>query len=60
MTPKNAKYPVIPIITRTANAMKGDREFYLETGVSGSITKPIKRNIIFNILDKWLYSKRCP
>lgn len=47
----------IPIIAMTANAMKGDRELCLEAGMSDYITKPIKRDIVFNILDKWLYSK---
>ncbi len=47
----------IPIIAMTANAMKGDRELCLEAGMSDYITKPIKRDIVFNILNKWLYSK---
>ena len=47
----------IPIIAMTANAMKGDRERCLEAGMSDYFTKPIKRDIVFSILDKWLYSK---
>jgi len=47
----------IPILAMTANAMKGDRELCLEAGMNDYITKPIKRDIVFNMLDKWLYSK---
>ncbi len=48
----------IPIIAMTANAMKGDRELCLEAGMSDYITKPIKRDIVFNVLEKWLYAKK--
>ena len=44
----------IPIIAMTANAMKGDRELCLEAGMSDYITKPIKRDIVFQVLEKWL------
>jgi two-component system sensor histidine kinase/response regulator len=44
----------IPIIAMTANAMKGDRELCLEAGMSDYISKPIKRDIIFQVLGKWL------
>ncbi len=46
----------VPILAMTANAMKGDRELCLEAGMNDYITKPIKRDIVFNMLDKWLYS----
>ncbi len=44
----------IPIIAMTANAMKGDKELCLAAGMSDYMTKPIKREIIFQILEKWL------
>lgn len=47
----------IPILAMTANAMKGDRERCLEAGMNDYITKPIKRDIIFSMLDKWLYHR---
>ncbi len=44
----------VPIIAMTANAMKGDKELCLEAGMSDYMTKPIKREIVFQILEKWL------
>jgi two-component system, sensor histidine kinase and response regulator len=51
-------YSTIPIIAMTANAMVGDREKCIESGMDDYITKPIKREVVFKILEKWLYSKQ--
>ena len=50
-------FQAIPIIAMTANAMKGDRELCLEAGMNDYITKPIKREVVFQILKKWLSSR---
>jgi CheY-like chemotaxis protein len=48
----------IPIVAMTARAMKGDREKCLEAGMDAYITKPIKREIVFEILDEWVFGKK--
>jgi CheY-like chemotaxis protein len=41
----------------TAHAMKGDREKCLEAGMDDYITKPIKRELVFEMIDKWIVAK---
>jgi two-component system sensor histidine kinase/response regulator len=45
----------VPIVAMTAHAMKGDRERCLEAGMNDYITKPIKRERVFEILEKWVF-----
>jgi len=49
-------FDTIPIVAMTANAMKGDRERCLEAGMDDYTTKPIKREIVFEILEKWVFN----
>jgi two-component system, sensor histidine kinase and response regulator len=42
-----------PIIAMTAHAIKRDREMYLGSGMNDYTSKPIKREPVFEIIEKW-------
>ena len=48
----------IPIVAMTAHAMKGDREKCLEAGMDDYVSKPIKREVVFEMIEKWVIGKK--
>ena len=48
----------IPIVAMTADAMKEDREKCLQSGMNDFIAKPIKRDIVFSVIKKWVLDKK--
>ena len=50
-------YKDLPIVALTAHAMKEDKEKCLDAGMDDYVTKPIKRERVYNIIDKWIFQK---
>jgi len=48
----------IPIVAMTAHTMKGDREKCLEAGMNDYVSKPIKREVVFEVIEKWVFGKK--
>jgi CheY-like chemotaxis protein/anti-sigma regulatory factor (Ser/Thr protein kinase) len=45
----------IPIIAMTAYAMKEDQEEFLKSGMDDYISKPIKREMVYQMINKWIF-----
>ena len=50
-------FDTIPIVAMTAHVMKGDREMCLGVGMDDYMAKPIKREVVFEVLEKWVFGR---
>lgn len=51
---QSKEYDDLPIIALTAKAMKNDREKCLEAGASDYISKPLKLEQLFSVMNVWM------
>jgi two-component system sensor histidine kinase/response regulator len=51
-------FDAIPIVAMTANAMNGHKEKCLDAGMNDYIAKPIKRELVFDIIERWVFDKK--
>jgi signal transduction histidine kinase/CheY-like chemotaxis protein len=54
---RNEELPHVPIVALTANALKGDRERFLDEGLDEYISKPINMSELIYILNKFMRDK---
>ncbi len=49
-----------PIIALTAHAMAGDRERFIEAGMDDYLSKPLDKQSLANVLEKWVPDTQAP
>ena len=49
-----ARFASLPVIAMTANAMAGDAELSLSTGMNGHIPKPVDPAVLYETIGAWL------
>ena len=54
---RQADLKPVPIIAMTANAMEGDRETCLDAGMNDYVAKPIRRDLVYAIIKRWVFNR---
>jgi PAS domain S-box-containing protein len=57
---KEAGQARVPIIAMTANAMEGDRQRCLDAGMDDYVPKPIKAEVLFAAIHRWVENSPLP
>jgi two-component system sensor histidine kinase/response regulator len=55
---RNGGHHSIPIIAMTAHAMKGYKQQCLDAGMDDYTTKPIKKEVVIKLLEKWVFHRQ--
>ena len=53
-TIRDQGFTEVPIIAMTADAMREDRQKCIRAGMDDYIPKPVKREVVFEMIRKWL------
>jgi len=54
---KSGDLPYIPIVAVTANAMIGDKEKAIDSGMDNYLSKPVQPSDLYMMIDKYLFEK---
>ena len=56
---KEVDHEKLPIIAMTANAMSGDREKCMESGMNDHVAKPVVPQDLYEALSRWVKGRSC-